>query len=109
MKSPEDIIKTIRESFIGAEEVYTCGSCVMLFRILKSIFPKALPYWSKEARHCITKIGNSYYDIRGKVKYTKDYKLDNKAKYSSTYRCVALPVNRLQRFTFSTPVKLTEL
>lgn len=90
MCKPEVIIEVIRKSFIGAEQVYTQGSCIMFFRILHTLYPNAEPYWSKEARHMIAKIDNAYYDISGKVKKTPDYELDN-GVYTSLPIAVAFP------------------
>lgn len=60
-----NLIKTVRESFIGAETVYTRGSCYQFFKILKSVFPEAEAYYNQS--HVITKIGGSFYDITGEV------------------------------------------
>lgn len=106
MVKPEELIKSIRQSFIGAEQVYTQGSCIMLYRILKTVYPEALPYWSKEARHMITKIGNSYYDIYGKVKKEPHFILDNETAYHSLPIAVSFPLKTERRFRFTTPTKL---
>lgn len=103
--NPEKIIEAIRNSFIGAQQVYTNGSCVMFYFILKSIFPKALPYWSADAKHMITKIGNKYYDINGEVKDVKGYELD-KDEYSSFPIAVAFPKKKEQRTRFANSKKM---
>jgi hypothetical protein len=95
MVKPEVFIKTVRQSFIGAEQVYTQGSCVMFYLILKTIYPNAKPYWSSKAKHMITKIGSSYYDITGQVKCTRDYKIDDKEEYASFHVSVALPRSKM--------------
>lgn len=59
------IIASIKNSFIGAEIVYTMGSCYQFHLILKSIFPSAQPYTNHD--HIISKIGRRYYDINGSV------------------------------------------
>jgi len=60
-----DFISAIRDSFDGAEHVYTKGSCYQFFLILKSVVPKAQAYNNSD--HVITKIGEGYYDITGEV------------------------------------------
>lgn len=63
-----EFIKTIRESFIGADIVYTEGSCYPFYTILKSVFPGAIAYF--DLNHVITKIDGKYYDITGEVTNT---------------------------------------
>lgn len=87
---PTVLIQTIRESFIGAEQVYMNGSCVMFYKILHSVFPEARPYWSKEHRHMVAKIGRFYYDITGQVVIDKSYYLDSES-YCSIYIATAFP------------------
>ena len=65
MSSVESFIATIRDSFIGSQQVYTEGSCYHFYLILKCVYPEAEPYY--DADHIITKIGNSFYDITGEV------------------------------------------
>ena len=65
------IIKTIRESFIGAEYVYTNGSCFQFYLILRRIFPHAIAYYNGD--HVITLINNRMYDITGEIRETKGY------------------------------------
>lgn len=68
-KDPLLIINTIRDSFIGAEEVYTKGSCYQFYKILKIMFPEAICYY--DCYHVITKIGDKYYDITGEIDGSK--------------------------------------
>lgn len=65
------IIKTIRESFIGAEYVYTNGSCFQFYRILKKLYPETCAYYDGD--HVISMIGNRMYDITGEVKNTEGF------------------------------------
>ena len=102
---PEELIKSIRQSFIGSEQVYTQGSCIMFYRILKTVYPDAKPYWSQQGKHMITRIGNLYYDITGIVTKTDDYKLDEDA-WISLPIAVAFPQRGERRFRFPTPTKL---
>ncbi len=106
MPAPEVIIKAIRQSFIGSEQVYQNGSCIMFYLILKALYPKAKPYWSKTAKHCITRIGSKYYDITGAVRKTTDYEIDDQEEYANYPIAVAFPQTEQQRFTFTTPRKL---
>lgn len=62
----EEFISTIRDSFIGSQQVYTEGSCYHFYLILKKVFPDAEPY--SDLDHIITKINNKYYDITGEVR-----------------------------------------
>lgn len=66
----EKFIASIRDSFIGSQQVYTEGSCYHLYLILKSVFPSAKPYYN--TYHIITKIDNKFYDITGEVKESSD-------------------------------------
>lgn len=61
----EEFIATIRDSFIGSQEVYTKGSCYHFYLILKKVFPSAEAYYN--INHVITKIDSKYYDITGEV------------------------------------------
>lgn len=61
----EDVIYAIRESFVGADKVYTQGSCYQFYKILKSIFPQAIDYY--DMNHVVTEIDGVCYDINGVV------------------------------------------
>jgi len=63
---PEQFIATIRDSFIGSQQVYTEGSCYHFYLILKQVFPDAKPHY--DADHIITEIDGKFYDITGEVK-----------------------------------------
>lgn len=51
--------------------IFTNGSCVRLFAILKAIWHNADLYWSDRENHAITKIDGIFYDIGGVV--NKEY------------------------------------
>lgn len=70
-KQVVDFISTVRNSFYGAEIVYTHGSCYQFYLILKQVFPTAKAYWNHD--HVISKIGKFYYDINGVVYNVKNY------------------------------------
>ena len=59
------LIKTIRESFVGADQVYNDGSCMRFSLILQEIFPTAVPVMTPDKKHCLTRIGNEVWDING--------------------------------------------
>jgi hypothetical protein len=67
MNKVEEFIFEIRNSADIIYNIFTKGSCFRLYKILKCAFPKAIPFWSDTDKHCITKIGNDYYDIGGKI------------------------------------------
>lgn len=66
MSKVEQFISTIRDSFIGSQQVYTEGSCYHFYLILKEVFPNAKPYYDED--HIITEIDNKFYDITGEVR-----------------------------------------
>lgn len=65
MNKVEQFIATIRDSFIGSQQVYTEGSCYHFYLILKNVFPDAKPYYDQD--HIITEIDGKFYDITGEV------------------------------------------
>ena len=65
MSKIENFIATIRDSFIGSQQVYTEGSCYHFHLILKEVFPTAKPWYDMD--HMITEIDGKYYDITGEV------------------------------------------
>ena len=62
----ENVISTIRDSHPDMEELYLNGQCYNFFRILKSIFPESVAWYDYVEGHVYTKIGDFWYDIRGK-------------------------------------------
>jgi len=66
MNKVEEFISTIRDSFIGSQQVYTEGSCYHFYLILKQVFPDAEPWYDED--HVVTKIDNKFYDITGEVR-----------------------------------------
>lgn len=80
MNKVEKFISTIRDSFIGSQQVYTEGSCYHFFLILKEVFPEAECYY--DTYHVVTKIGDYFYDITGKViKSNESFKMENLPTY----------------------------
>lgn len=64
----DKFLKELRDSADIQQHIFTRGSCFRLYMILKTIFPKAVAYWSDLDSHCITKIGDEFYDIGGVIK-----------------------------------------
>lgn len=47
--------------------VYRYGGCYGFYQILKSVFPEAKAYFDdSEKNHIVVKIGDFFYDIKGK-------------------------------------------
>lgn len=63
--SPLDLIRAIKDSFIGSEDVYTKGSCYQLHLILKTVFPQAKQWVIDSPLHVLTEIDGKFYDIYG--------------------------------------------
>lgn len=62
-----NFLTELRESAEAQYNIFTQGSCFRLYLILKTIFPKAEPYWSDMDNHCIIKIDDKFYDIGGEI------------------------------------------
>jgi hypothetical protein len=63
----KQFLKELRDSADIQYKIFTEGSCFRLYCMLKTIFPKAKPYWSDIDGHAITKINGKYYDIGGEI------------------------------------------
>jgi len=59
------VISEIRDSHSEMVNIFSYGSCMNFFCILKTIYPEAKCYY--DINHVITKIDNNYYDITGLV------------------------------------------
>ena len=71
--NPEVLIRRIRD--LDSKQmikICTSGSCYKFYKILKTVFPDAIPYFNKDRNHIYTKINNTYYDINGKVRDKSD-------------------------------------
>lgn len=64
-------IRIIRESHPEIVNIYSYGSCMNFFVLLRNLYPEARAYYNVD--HIITKIGNYYYDISGVVLEVKSY------------------------------------
>jgi hypothetical protein len=60
-------LKELRDSSDYMMTIFTTGSCFRLYKILQTIYPNAIPYWSDRDRHCITEISGRFYDIGGEI------------------------------------------
>jgi len=63
-KDPLAFIKTVREGFAAASFIYTNGACFQFYKMLKHLFPQAVP-WMDRDYHVITEIDGVWYDING--------------------------------------------
>lgn len=63
----DKFLEELRNSADIQYKIFTEGSCFRLYCILKTIFPKAIVYWSDIDGHAITKIEGKYYDIGGEI------------------------------------------
>lgn len=57
------VIRRIRESFPGAESVYSQGSCIKFAMILQEIYPSGQILYDSD--HAIFELNGCYYDIKG--------------------------------------------
>ena len=64
---PEKIINALRETDRYIYYIFMRGGCYKFHLFLKTIFPDSEPYICQKKDHIITKIGDNFYDIRGKV------------------------------------------
>jgi len=60
-----NLISEIRYSHEDMIEIYTRGSCLNFHIILRTIFPRAVPWFNID--HIITEIDGKFYDITGSV------------------------------------------
>lgn len=65
--SVEVIINVIRNSDKYIETIYMKGGCYQFFKILKALYPEALPLIDIEKDHIVTRINGINYDITGIV------------------------------------------
>jgi hypothetical protein len=61
----ESFITQVRDSFDDSVRVYTEGSCLHFYLILKEVFPNAKPWLCEQEQHIYTEIDGKFYDIRG--------------------------------------------
>lgn len=66
-KQVTKFLKELKSSYHKNELIYTEGSCFRLYCILKTLFPKANPYYSTVDGHWITEINEKFYDINGEI------------------------------------------
>lgn len=67
MDDVEQFIELIRT--LDAHITTAClrGSCYKFYKVLSRVYPDATPYMNTERNHVVTRIGNSLYDITGRV------------------------------------------
>lgn len=66
-------LKALKDSDFFVEHIYTCGGCYQLYKVLKTLYPQAVPYRCTYMAHVITKIDDFFYDIGGEVKVDGDF------------------------------------
>ena len=59
-------ISEIRNSHSKMVDIFTKGSCLNFYLILKQVYPESEAYYDYYG-HIITKIGDKFYDINGTV------------------------------------------
>ena len=65
-QGPEHFLRALRNSHEHMRGVYRHGGCYELFRVLRTVWPKAQPWFIDG--HVYTKINNRWYDIDGQWK-----------------------------------------
>lgn len=66
MEKIERIIYAIRRSHRDMEYLFLEGQCYNFFLILRVIYPKAEAWYDYLEGHIYTKLGDYWYDIRGR-------------------------------------------
>lgn len=67
-------LNAIRRSHPDMVELYTQGQCYNFHLILREVFPDAVAWYDPVEGHVYSKIGDCWYDIRG-----RHFKLDPRA------------------------------
>lgn len=76
-----NFISEIRGSHVDMVEIFTKGSCLNFFLILRKVWPEAQPYYN--INHIVTKIEDRFFDVRGDV--TNEVKRENYIPFFSIY------------------------
>lgn len=63
--TPELYLASVRIAMPDADELFTRGRCFQLYRMLKTIWQLAECWYDPIDGHVYTKIGETFYDIRG--------------------------------------------
>lgn len=66
MDRVEAMCAAVRNSFPGAELIYTRGGCWSFFVILRTAFPSARPFYDHRIGHVFAEVDGRYYDITGR-------------------------------------------
>ena len=71
-------ISLVRNSFLDAAHVYTNGSCYEFHKVLKFVYPDAIPWYHHGQGHVWSEINGVMYDINGtgKVKRSEMERMD---------------------------------
>lgn len=62
----ERLLARLRESHPGMVDIYTRGACYELYEVLRVVWPQAEPWYDFEHGHVYTRIGQWWWDIRGR-------------------------------------------
>jgi len=73
--SIENVIKVLRSGDRYIETIFTEGGCYQFHLFLKSLYPKAKPYFTEDNEHVVTLIHDDFYDITGNVNDEQNYTL----------------------------------
>ena len=83
---PEAFIETLNRTDEYISIIFLNGGCYQFYKVLKSLYPSAKPYINLSNNHIITKIGNEYFDISGKVDGSTFKELqENQIKYAEQW------------------------
>ncbi len=85
----ENLIKKLKHTFVGADYVYTAGSCYQLYDFMKELFPEAKALINQEGQHIIIQVESGCYDINGKVDDISDFRCmtEKEVEYFTDRRC----------------------
>lgn len=62
----EILMHTIRGTRSDMLEIFTLGWCYHIFLMIRAIYPEAEPWYQTNPGHIYTKVGDYWYDIRGR-------------------------------------------
>lgn len=80
-------INTLRDSHPDMVDIFTKGSCINMYFLLRIFFPEAKAYYNSD--HIITKIDDKFYDITGLVDgrgYLELFEIYSKARVIKAVR-----------------------
>ena len=63
----DEFLDALRNSDEYIEYIYTRGSCYKFHLFLKKLWPEAIPYIHENKDHIVSRIGEYFYDITGRI------------------------------------------